>query len=109
MNVKKQIRTIIAEHIVELQNCKHGCLSSDRKIYLTETDYIRVHPFADCFEIGLHTDNCPVCTLASQGTLDDLDNVWRKFRYSMKKHIAYEEDHNDSAYAQKLKELYTLL
>lgn len=109
MNVKKQIRTIIAEHIVELQNRKHGWLSSDRKIYITETDYIRVHPFADCFEIGLHTDNSAVCTLASQGTLDDLDNVWRKFRYSMKKHIAYEEDHDDSAYAQKLKELYSLL
>lgn len=109
MNVKKQIRTIIAEHTVELQNRKHGCLSSDRKIYITETDYIRVYAFADCVEICLHTDNCPVCTLASQGTLDDLDSIWRKFRYRMKKHIADAEYHDDSAYAQNLKELYCLL
>ena len=110
MSTKKKIRDIIAEHSAELKKDTMGYKSCGRNIYLTDKDYVRVYIFGTEIEIGLHLDNSEVCVFFGDGSINDLDGVWRKFRNAFKKYIAKEEEYgNDKAFLAKLKELYSLL
>ena len=110
MSTKKEIRNIIAEHSAKLAKGFLGWQSTDRKIWLTDEDYVRVYIFGDRLEICLHLDNSAVSVFGVGGYMGDLDSVWRKFRYAFKKYIAKEEEYgNDKAFLAKLKELYCLL
>ena len=109
MNTKKKIREIIAEHRAELKKGTMGYHSCERNIYLTDKDYVGVYIFGTEIEIGLHLDS-DVCVFFGDGSINDLDGAWRKFRYRFKKYIAKEEKYgNDKAFLEKLKELYSLL
>ena len=110
MSTKKEIKNIIAEHSAELKKGTMGYYSCERKIYLTDKDYVGVYIFGTEIEIGLHLDNSDVCAFYKDGIINDLDGAWRKFRYAFKKYIAKEEKYgNDKAFLEKLKELYCLL
>lgn len=110
MNTKKEIRNIIAEHSAELKKGTMGYHSCERKIYLTDKDYVRVYIFGTEIELGLHLDNSEVCMFYRDGSINDLDSVWRRFRYRFKQRIAEEEELNcDAEFVAKLKELYSLL
>lgn len=110
MNTKKEIRNIIAEHSAELKKGFLGRQSTDRKIWLTDEDYVRVYIFGDRLEICLHWDNSAVSVFGVGGYMGDLDSVWRRFRYTFKKCIAEQEYHRcDEEFLAKLKELYSLL
>lgn len=110
MNTKKEIRNIIAEHRDKLKKGTMGYHSCGRNIYLTGYDYVRVYIFGTVIELGLHLDNSELCAFYKDGSINDLDDVWRRFRYSFKKYIAKEEEYgNDKAFLAKLKELYSLL
>lgn len=110
MNIKKEIKDIIAEHSAELKKGTMGYHSIDRKIWLTRNDYVRVYIFGNEIEISLHWDNSDGSVFCVSGIMDNLDSVWRRFRYAFKKYIAKEEEYgNDKAFAARLKELYCLL
>ena len=110
MSTKKKIKNIIAEHSAELKKGTMGYKSCERNIYLTDYDYVRVYIFGTEIEIGLHLNNSGVCAFFKDGSINDLDGAWRKFRYAFKKYIAKEEEYgNDKAFLAKLKELYSLL
>lgn len=110
MGIKKEIRDIIAEHSAELAKGTMGYFRIDRKIWLTDEDYIRVYIWGYEMEISLHCDNSAVSVFCVSGIKGDLDNVWRKFRYAFKKCIAEQEYHRcDEEFLGKLKELYSLL
>lgn len=109
MNTKKKIRDIIAEHSAELKKGTMGYKSCGRNIYLTDYDYVRVYIFEYEIEISLHMNNSELCMFYRDGSINDLDGVWRRFRYAFKKYIAKEEEYgNDKAFLAKLKELYDL-
>ena len=108
MSTKKEIKNIIAEHSAELKKGTMGYHSCERNIYLTDEDYVRVYMFEYEIEIGLHLDNSEVCVFFGDGSINDLDGVWRKFRNAFKKYIAKEEEYgNDKAFLAKLKELHS--
>lgn len=110
MKTKKEIRNIIAEHSAKLAKGFFSCQSTDRKIYLTDKDYVRVYIFEYEIELSLHMDNSELCVFFSDGSINDLDGVWRKFRYRFKRIIVREEEFNyDAEFVAKLKELYCLL
>ena len=110
MSTKKEIRNIIAEHSAELKKGRMGYHSCERKIYLTDKDYVRVYIFGTEIELGLHMNNSEFYMLYKDGSINDLDSVWRRFRYAFKKYIAKEEEYgNDKAFLAKLKQLYSLL
>ena len=110
MGTKKEIRNIISEHREELKKGTMGYHSCGRNIYLTDKDYVRVYIFGTEIELGLHLDNSEFCIFFSDGSINDLDGVWRKFRYRFKRRIAREEEFNWNAeFVAKLKELYSLL
>ena len=110
MNTKKEIRNIIAEHSAELKKGTMGYHSCGRNIYLTDYDYVRVYIFGTGIELSLHLDSSEVCAFYKDGSINDLDGVWRRFKYAFKKYIAKEEEYgNDKAFLAKLKELYSLL
>ena len=110
MGIKKEIRNIIAEHREEMKKGTMGYHSCGRNIYLTGNDYVRVYIFGTGIELSLHLDNSELCVFYKDGSINDLDGVWRKFRYAFKKYIAKEEEYgNDKAFLAKLKELYSLL
>ena len=110
MRTKKKIRDIIDEHSAELKKGTRGYHSIDKKIWLTNEDYLRVYIFEYEIEIGLHLDNSEVCVFFGDGSINDLDGVWRKFRYRFKRIIVREEEFNyDAEFVAKLKELYCLL
>ena len=110
MNTKKEIKKIIAEHSAELKKGTMGYHSCARNIYLTDKDYVRVYIFGTGIEISLHLDNSELCAFYKDGSINDLDGVWRRFRNAFKKYIAKEEEYgNDKAFLTKLKELYSLL
>ena len=110
METKKEIRNIIAEHSAELKKGRMGYHSCERKIYLTDKDYVRVYIFGTEIELGLHLDNSELCMFFRDGSINDLDDVWRRFRYRFKRRIAEEKEYgDDKAFAAKLKELYSLL
>ena len=109
MSTKKEIKNIIAEHSAELKKGTMG-LTCGRNIYLTDYDYVRVYIFEYEIEICLHLDNSEVCVFFGDGSINDLDGVWRKFRYRFKRIIVREEEFNYHAeFVAKLKELYCLL
>lgn len=110
MNIKKEIKDIIAEHSAELKKGTMGYHSIDRKIWLTRNDYVRVYIFGFGIELSLHLANSELCMFYRGGSINDLDGVWRKFRYRFKRKIAEEEEFgHDKAFVAKLKELYSLL
>ena len=110
MGIKKEIKNIIAEHSAELAKGFFGRQSTDRKIWLTDEDYVRVYIFGNEIEIGLHWDNSAVSVFCVSGIMDNLDSVWRRFRNAFKKSIADAEEHRgDEEFLGKLKELYSLL
>ena len=110
MSTKKEIRNIIAEHSAELKKGRMGYHSCERKIYLTDKDYVRVYIFGTEIELGLHMNNSEFYMLYKDGSINDLDGVWRRFRYAFKKYIAKEEEYgNDKAFLAELKEIYRLL
>ena len=110
MGTKKKIRDIIAEHSAELKKGTMGYKSCERNIYLTDYDYVRVYIFGYEIEISLHLDNSEVCMFYQDGSINDLDSVWRRFRYRFKRIIVREEEFNyDAEFVAKLKELYCLL
>ena len=110
MDTKKKIREIIAEHREELKKGKMGYHSCGRNIFLTDYDYVRVYIFGTGIELSLHLDNSELCAFYKNGSINDLDSVWRRFKYAFKKYIAKEEEYgNDKAFLAKLKELYSLL
>ena len=110
MSTKKEIKNIIAEHSAELKKGTMGYHSCERNIYLTDKDYVRVYIFGTEIEIGLHLDNSEVCVFFVVCCINDLDGVWRKFRYRFKRIIVREEEFNyDAKFVAKLKELYCLL
>ena len=110
METKKEIRNIIAEHSAELKKGTMGYHSCGRNRNLTGNDYVRVYIFGTGIELSLHLDNSELCVFYKDGSINDLDGVWRKFRYAFKKYIAKEEEYgNDKAFLAKLKELYSLL
>ena len=110
MGIKKKIREIIAEHRAELKKGTMGYHSCGRNIYLTGYDYVRVYIFGTGIEISLHLDNSELCMFYRGGSINNLDGVWRKFRYRFKRIIVREEEFNyDAEFVAKLKELYCLL
>ena len=110
MSTKKKIRDIIAEHSAELKKGTMGYKSCGRNIYLTDKDYVRVYIFGTGIELSLHLDNSELCVFYKDGSINDLDGVWRKFRNAFKKSIAEEEEFGrNEEFAEKLKELYGLL
>ena len=110
METKKEIRNIIAEHRAELKKGTMGYESCARNIYLTGYDYLRVYIFGTGIELSLHLDSSELCAFYKNGSINDLDSVWRRFKYAFKKYIAKEEEYgNDKAFLEKLKELYSLL
>ena len=110
MSTKKEIKNIIAEHSAELKKGTMGYHSCERNIYLTDKDYVRVYISGTEIELGLHLDNRQYSIFCVEGLIDDLDGVWRKFRYRFKRRIAREEEFNWNAeFVAKLKELYCLL
>ena len=110
MSTKKEIKNIIAEHSAELKKGTMGYHSCERKIYLTDKDYVGVYIFGTEIEIGLHLDNSEVCVFFGDGSINDLDGVWRRFRYRFKRRIAEKKEYgDDKAFAARLKEVYSLL
>lgn len=110
MSTKKEIKNIIAEHRAELKKGTMGYDSCGRNIYLTGYDYVRVYIWGYAIELSLHLDNSELCAFYKDGSINDSDGVWRRFRYAFKKYIAKEEEYgNDKAFLAKLKELYCLL
>lgn len=111
MSTKKEIRNIIAEHSAELKKGTMGYHSCGRNIYLTDYDFVRVYIWGIGIEISLHLDNSETLSMFYRGgSINDLDSVWRRFRYAFKKCIAEVEEYgNDKAFLAKLKELYRLL
>ena len=113
MNTKKEIRKFIVEHPAELKKYATGCYSCERKIYLTDKDYVEVEivdNFVKRLTIRLHIDNRQYSIFCAEGLIDDLDSVWRKFRYRFKRIIVREEEFNyDAEFVAKLKEVYSLL
>lgn len=110
MGIKKKIRKIIAEHREELKKYATGYHSCGRNIFLTGYDFVRVYIFGTGIELSLHLGNSELCAFYKNGSINDLDSVWRRFKYAFKKYIAKEEEYgNDKAFLAKLKELYSLL
>ena len=113
MNTKKEIRKFIVEHSAELKKYATGCYSCERKIYLTDKDYVEVEivdNFVKRLTIRLHIDNRQYSIFCAEGLIDDLDIIWRRFRYRFKRRIAEEKEYgDDKAFAAKLKEVYSLL
>lgn len=110
MSIKKKIRDIIAEHSAELAKGTMGYHRIDRKIWLTDEDYVRVYIWGNEIDLSLHWDNSAGSVFCVSGIMDNLDSVWRKFRYAFKKCIAEQEYHRcDEEFLTKLKELYSLL
>ena len=110
MSTKKEIRNIIAEHSAELKKGTMGYKSCGRNIYLTDKDYVRVYIFGTEIELGLHMNNSEFYMFSKEGSINDLDSVWRRFRYRFKRRIAREEEFNWNAeFVAKLKEIYSLL
>ena len=110
METKKEIRNIIAEHREELKKGTMGYYSCGKNIYLTGYDYVRVYIFDTGIELSLHLDNSELCVFYKDGSINDLDGVWRKFRYRFKRIIIREDEFNyDAKFVEKLKELYCLL
>ena len=109
MNTKKKIRDIIAEHSAELKKGTMG-LTCGRNIYLTDYDYVRVYIFEYEIEISLHMNNSEFYMFSKDGSINDLDGVWRRFRYRFKRRIAEKKEYGDNeAFAARLKEVYSLL
>ena len=110
MGIKKEIRNIIAEHRDELKKGTMGYHSCGRNIYLTDYDYVRVYIFEYEIEISLHMNNSELCMLYKDGSINDLDSVWRRFRYRFKRRIAEKKEYgDDKAFTARLKEVYSLL
>lgn len=110
MGTKKEIKKIIAEHSAELRKGTIGYFRIDRKIWLTDEDYIRVYIWGNEIELSLHLHKLRCYAVFTSGIMDKLDSVWRRFRYTYKKCIAEEEEHwHDKKFVAKLKELYSLL
>ena len=113
MNTKKEIRKFIVEHSAELKKYATGCYSCERKIYLTDKDYVEVEivdNFVKRLIIRLHVDNRQYSIFCAEGLIDDLNIIWRRFRKSFRSYIAEQEESNcDAKYLAKLKELYSLL
>lgn len=110
MSTKKEIRNIIAEHREELKKGTMGYKSCRRNIYLTDYDYVRVYIFEYEIEISLHMNNSELCMFYKDGSINDLDSVWRRFRYRFKRRIAEEKEYgDDKAFVARLKEVYSLL
>lgn len=110
MSTKKEIRNIIAEHLAELKKGTKGYRSCGRNIYLTGYDYVRVYISGIDIELSLCLDNSESWIFFRDGSIYNLDDVWRRFRYEFKRRIAIKEKSNCSAkYLARLKELYSLL
>lgn len=110
MSTKKEIKDIIAEHSAELAKGTMGYHSIDRKIWLTDKDYVRVYIFGNEIEISVHIESARIGICYSRGNMGDLDGVWRRFRNAFKKSIANAEEYcDDKAFVAKLKEVYSLL
>lgn len=109
MSTKKEIRNIIAEHLAKLKKGTMGYRSIDRKIWLTDEDYLRVYIFGTEIELGLHMNNSEFYMFSKDGSINDLDSVWRRFRYRFKCRIAEEKEYGEKAFAARLKEVYSLL
>ena len=109
MNTKKEIRKFIVEHSAELSKY-YTC---ERKIYLTDKDYVQVEIWENLSKriiIRLHLDSRQYSIFCAEGRINDLDGVWRKFRYRFKRKIAEEEEFGrDAKFLAKLKEIYSLL
>ena len=111
MSTKKEIRKFIVEHSAELKKYATGCYSCERKIYLTDKDYVGVEivdNFVKRLIIRLHIVNRQYSIIYAEGLIDDLDIIWRSFRYRFKRKIA-EEYGKDKAVAARIKEVYSLL
>ena len=109
METKKEIRNIIAEHREELKKGTMGYHSCGRNIYLTGNDYVRVYIFGTGIELSLHLDNSELCVFYKDGSINDLDGIWRRFKKSFKEYIAEAEYFECDKYMAKLKEVYSLL
>ena len=114
MNTKKEIRKFIVEHPSELKKYATGCYSCERKIYLTDKDYVGVEivdNFVKRLIIRLHVDNRQYSIVYAEGLIDDLDIIWRRFRKSFKEYIAEAEEFecSGSKFLARLKELDSLL
>ena len=110
MSTKKEIRNIIAEHSAELKKGTMGYHSIDKKIYLTDKDFVRVYIFGTEIELSLHMNNSEFYMFAKDGSINDLDGIWRRFRYRFKRRIAEKKEYGDNkAFAARLKEVYSLL
>ena len=113
MSTKKEIRKFIVEHPAELKKYAPGCYACERKIYLTDKDYVGVEivdNFVKRLTIRLHIENRQYSIFCAEGLIEDLNIIWRKFRYRFKRTIAEEEEFGrDAKYLAKLKEVYSLL
>ena len=114
MSTKKEIRKFIVEHSAELKEYATGCYACERNIYLTDKDYLNVeivdNSFVKRLIIRLHIENRQYSIFCAEGLIDNLNSVWRRFRYRFKRTIAEEEEFGrDAQYLAKLKEVYSLL
>lgn len=110
MNTKKEIRNIIAQLWYKLKKGK----VFERKIYLTDKDYMGLEIFENFSKriiIRLHVENRQYSIVSAEGSIDELDIIWRRFRYRFKCKIAEEEEKFgcDEKFVAKLKEVYSLL
>lgn len=114
MNTKKEIRNIIAEHSADSASGRIKSRIYTRDIYLTDKDYVQVEiveSFINSIIIRLHVYNRQYSIFCAEGLIDELDGVWRRFRYRFKQRIAEEEEKScwDAEFVAKLKEIYSLL
>lgn len=108
MKTKKEIRNIIAQLWDKLKKGK----VFERKIYLTDKDYMGLEIFENFSKriiIRLHVENRQYSIVCAEGSIDELDIIWRKFRYIFKREIAEEEFRGNWEFAARLKEVYSLL
>ena len=108
MNTKKEIRNFLDEYF--MGRIDKPC---NRKIYLTDKDYVEVEITENLFRgliISLHMNNSEFYMFSKDGSINDLDGVWRRFRYRFKRRIAEKKEYgDDKAFAARLKEIYSLL
>ena len=110
MSTKKEINNFLHEYF----RGRIDYESYNRKIYLTEKDYVEADIsesiFMSSLVISLYFDNRKYSIVSAGGSVGDFDGIWRRFRYRFKQRIAEEEKCCwDAKFLAKLKEIYSLL
>lgn len=113
MNTKKEIDNLVHEYFGDLVRGKADSKSYNRKIYLTDKDYVEVsifHVIGSSIMISLYLDNRKYAIVSAGGYIGNPESVWRRFRYRFKRTITEQAMFVcDEKFVTKLKEVYSLL